>query len=106
MLMNKELKCINKKLRNIKYFPDKDGDLSFAFSDFLGSKNTKFFFYGKSEIDSDKPLLFEWDFGNGQTKIGQNVWTKYSKEGIYEVKLNLSDGIDKAQDSIIIKIGK
>ncbi len=73
--------------------------------DIIGTPHTNFFFYAKLLAETiDRAILFEWDFGDGRKKMGQNARIRYPEPGIYEVVLRISNGLTEATDSVIIKI--
>ena len=39
-----------------------------------------------------QPILFEWDFGDGTTEVGEEVVHTYSEEGTYQVTLTVTQG--------------
>jgi len=68
-----------------------------------GEAGTIFSFYGSgSDADGDA-LDFEWIFPDGRAKI-QNVAWKFSKPGIFPVKLQVSDGTNRREESVLITI--
>ena len=79
------------------------------FADAGGDRNTivgaDSLFEGKALGLQKKPLAnarYVWNFGNGETKEGQNVLHYYQYPGEYVVILNVSSGQYSASDRIVV----
>jgi len=66
--------------------------------------------FDASESSSPLPIeTYEWDFGDGTTKTGEQVTHEYSEPGTYNVSLTITDengDIGELQESITIKKDK
>ncbi|MCK5460907.1 PKD domain-containing protein [Candidatus Gracilibacteria bacterium] len=102
-LLQLQLDQIDIQLSNIESNPDPEND-AFVFADITGTVNTKFFFYGRLQHSSDKPLFFEWEVGREIKRSGQNITLQFKREGLHTLRLTVSDGISTISDSLIIKI--
>lgn len=48
-------------------------------------------FNASQSVDDGQIVLFSWDFGDGSNGTGPVVYHSYSKEGVYNVLLNVTD---------------
>ena len=60
------------------------------------------FFYDDSKRNGGSELIYEWDFGNGETRNGNNTFANYTQNGSYDVKLKITTHAN-CIDSIIKK---
>ena len=64
-------------------------------------------FSSAESIDPDEgpqPLSFFWEFGDGATSTEANPSHLYSEPRAYRVRLNVSDGLDSAIDSVVVYV--
>ena len=55
----------------------------------------------RSMHQSDATSIFEWNFGDGRTAVGQNVEHQYDKPGGYVVQLTITDTEGCTNDNFI-----
>lgn len=77
---------------------------------FIGAANDEVLFDGTGSSDNDNDALtYIWDFGDGNTKSGANVFHSYIQAGEYIVTLTVDDGKNlscsksSTQHKIIVK---
>lgn len=62
-------------------------------------------FDGSDSSDPEnQPLIYTWDFGDGQTDSGATPQHLYAAAGAYTVTLTVSDGLDPASDTATVTI--
>ena len=67
---------------------------------YTGKPNEEITFDGSKSVDPDGDIVsYEWDFGDGGSANGSVVKHAYSKEGIYTVRLTVTDGNNQSDSS-------
>ncbi len=77
-------------------FPNSPPVSSFNFSDSVSCNSTIAF----TDLSSNGPISWQWDFGDGNTSISQSPIHTYSNAGTYTVKLKVTNAF--GSDSLII----
>jgi PKD repeat protein len=68
-----------------------------------GIIGSTFYFSAEESTDDGFIISYEWDFGNGETKVGMNITYVYQMENSYQVTLTVTDNQGlSSTDSIIV----
>ena len=76
---------------------------------FVGGAHDAVLFDGTKSYDPDgDPLTYLWDFGDGNTKSGAQVFHGFQKPGQYRVRLKVKDGrgtgCSEAEDELVVEV--
>jgi len=76
---------------------------------FVGGAHDAVLFDGTKSFDADgDPLTYLWDFGDGNTKSGAQVFHGFQKPGQYRVRLKVKDGrgtaCSEAEDELVVEV--
>jgi PKD repeat protein len=76
---------------------------------FVGGAHDAVLFDGTKSSDPDgDPLTYLWDFGDGNTKSGAQVFHSFQKPGQYRVRLKVKDGrgtaCSDAEDELVVEV--
>lgn len=88
---------------NVVELPNQPPAANFSFV----ADGLKVNFDASDSLDPENdPLVYSWDFGDGETGNGEIAAHTYKRTGKYKVVVNVSDGVNQTKDSKTIALDK